>query len=179
MEIERVKGPGNDAIFYRLEPIVEELESAFLAGKPAPWPLLAPAQIHRVWDAFVRTGFTDDDALEAIYSSMRDNLVRLQISTIVAGHEAVSPSSILERCEDLVDEFCSWLIETPDGWRISDYGIKPLQNALALAFEAKTQGAKLKYLDRALNVVHCRGDLSMLFVEGGRQTVLNLPELAD
>ena len=161
-----------------LEPLVEELEAAFLSGKPAPWPLIAPAQIHRVWDAFVRTGYTDDDALEAIYSSMRDNLVRLQVSTIVAGHEACSPSAVLHQCEEQVEEFCTWLIESPDGWRISDYGIQPLQHALALAFEAKTQGAKLKYLDRALNVVHSRGDLSKLFVEGGRQTVLDLPELS-
>lgn len=177
MEIEKVKGPGNEAIFNRMEPLVEELEAAFLAGKPVPWPLIPPDKIHRVWDAFVRTGFTDDDALEEIYRSMRDNLVRLQISTIVAGHEGCSPSAILQRCEDQVDEFCAWLVDTPEGWRISDYGIKPLSHALALAFEARTQAAKLKYLDRALNVVHCRGDLSKFFVEGGRQTVLALPDL--
>lgn len=83
----------------------------------------------------------------------------------------------MQRCEAQVDEFCAWLVDTPEGWRISDYGIKPLSHALALAFEARTQAAKLKYLDRALNVVHCRGDLSRLFVEGGRQTVLARPDL--
>ena len=45
---------------------------------------------------------------------------------------------------------------------------------MALAFEATTSTARLKYLDRALNVVHARGDLAKFLIEGGRATVMDL-----
>ena len=177
MKNEKASGPGYRNIHNRMEDVVAELESAFLAGQPVPWPLVKQEDIHSLWDCMVRTGYTNEERLQGLYESMRDNLVRLQVATIVAGHEGVAPESVLERCAEQVDAFCDWLLEGPDGWRISDYGIRPLSDALALAFEAKTQAAKVKYLDRALNVTHCRGDLSKLFIEGGRKTVLALPEL--
>ncbi|MCC5612129.1 hypothetical protein LC612_36700 [Nostoc sp. CHAB 5834] len=173
---EKAKGPGYEALMYRQSDIVYELENAYLEGKPVPWPLLKPSFVHEVWSKFSDTGYVDEVALDSIYASMRDNFVRLQISTIVAGHEGVPPEFILESCADQVDEFCAWLIETEEGWRISDYGIRPLADALALAYEAKTPAQRLKYLDRALNVTHMRGDLSKLFIEGGRGPVQCLDE---
>lgn len=176
---EKAKGPGYEVLMYRMSDIVYELETAFLEGKPAPWPLLKPSLIHEVWSKFSDTGYVDDAALDIIYASMRDNLVRLQIATIVAGHDVISPDSILEECVGQEEAFCAWLIETEDGWRISDYGLRPLTDAIALAHEARTPAQRLKYLDRALNVTHMRGDLSKLFVEGGRAQVPALEEAVD
>lgn len=175
--IEKAKGPGYEAIFYRQDDILYELENAFLAGKPPPWPLLKPAFVHKVWSVFSDSGCVDDEALDVIYASMRDNLIRLQIATVVAGHEGIRPEDLLEQCADQVDAFCDWLVQTEEGMRISDYGIRPLSDALALAYEAKTSASRLKYLDRALNVCHMRGDLSRLFIEGGRAEVSALAEV--
>ena len=175
---EKAVGPGYKVIYARQGDIEYELLRDFQDGKPLNWPVLPAALVHRVWEQFVRDGYVSDDrALQNIYSSIRDNVVRLQVATIVAGHEAMSPDYLLEQLADESqhEEFISWLVDTPEGMRISDYGLPPLYDAVALAFEAKTDGARLKYLDRALNVMHQRGDLSMLFIEGGRKSTLELP----
>lgn len=177
---EKAKGPGYAAIHDRFDDVLYELISDFKNGKPLHWPVLPKYLVHRVWENFSTEGYVADErALQNIYTSMRDNVVRLGIANIVSGHEEVSPESILDDLDtEQHEEFCTWLIESPYGWRISDYGFKPLMDAVALAFEAKTDGARLKYLDRALHVTHCRGDLSLLFIEGGRNSALSLSEVA-
>ena len=111
---------------------------------------------------------------------MRDCVVRLEVSTIVAEHTGISPDAILSEylSEDQYEAFADWLVDFNGASRVSDYGLGPLQDAIALAFEAKTPGVRLKYLDRALNVAHARGDLAKLLIEGGRATVIeiDLPE---
>ena len=178
---ERANGPGYESILYRMDDVRSELILGFKRGEPLHWPLLSSAKVHRVWSEFVDYGLVRSERLlDDILFSMRDNLNRLQIATIVAGHESLDPAQWLEDdfSPEEVDTFCQWLIEGPEGWRISDYGIEPLTDAIALAIEARSSGARVKYLDRALNVVHCRGDLAKLFIEGGRPSVLALPEIS-
>ncbi len=180
-QTERAKGPGYETQYLRQEELVSEMVAHYRAGKPVHWPVVGQALLSRVWSDFVRDGYVRDErALDNIFASIRDNVVRLQIANIVGGHEAISAEAILS---DYLDEteheaFCTWLVDYEDGWRISDYGIKPLCDAIALAFEARTATARLKYIDRALHVTHMRGDLSKLFVEGGRRTVAAV-ELAE
>jgi hypothetical protein len=179
--MKKAAGPGYQALLWRMEDVLAELVADFKAAKPLHWPVLPRRVVHRVWSGFVRDGYVRDDrALDNIQAAMRDNVVRLQIANIVAGHEALDPGAILEEHlpEEQYEDFCAWLIESEQGWRISDYGLAPLQDALALAHEAKTSAARLKYLDRALHVTHQRGDLSRLFIEGGRSTVADLDEFA-
>lgn len=180
MKLEKAKGPSYEAIFLRQGDILSEMVNDFTAGRPLNWPVLPQSLVHRVWSDFVREGYVRDErALDNIYACMRDNVLRLQISNTVAGHDVAAPEDLLEDVlsADRHEEFSDWLIESEDGWRISDYGIGPLTDALALAHEARTSSARLKYLDRALHVTHMRGDLSKLFVEGGRGTVMELAEL--
>lgn len=171
---ERAKGPGYEALHYRMDELVEEMARDFRSGKSADWPKVSKPVIHRIWAGFVATGRVQDDrTLDNIFSTIRDNVVRLQIANIVGQHEEVTPDCILNGVlnEDEYSAFSDWVVDYEGEWRISDYGLKPLQDAIALAHEALSAELRLKYIDRALHVVHCRGDLSRLFVEGGRATV--------
>lgn len=171
----KAKGPGYLDLHHRLDDMVGRLASDFKAGKPLVWPVVSKARVHRVWEAFVKDGYVrDEEALEKIFMTMRDSVVRLEIATIVAEHTGISPDTILsEHLEETqYEKFSEWLVDFNGASRLSDYGLGPLQDAIALAFEARNPAERLKYLDRALNVVHARGDLALLFIEGGRQTVL-------
>ena len=171
----KAKGPGYLDLHHRLDDMVGRLASDFKAGKPLVWPVVSKARVHRVWEAFVKDGYVrDEEALEKIFMTMRDSVVRLEIATIVAEHTGISPDTILSEHldETQYEKFSEWLVDFNGASRLSDYGLGPLQDAIALAFEAKNPAERLKYLDRALNVVHARGDLALLFIEGGRQTVL-------
>lgn len=173
---EQARGPGYEVLAAREWDLVSELVADYKAGRPVNWPVVSRGLLHRVWSDFSRDGYVRDErALDNIFALIRDNVVRLQIANIVALHEAVSPDTILEEYfePEEYEAFCTWLVDYEGGWRISDYGIRPLRDAVALAFEARTPAAKLKYLDRALHVTHMRGDLSKLFVEGGRETVVH------
>lgn len=171
----KAKGPGYLDLHHRLDDMVCRLASDFKAGKPLVWPVASKARVHRVWEAFVKDGYVrDEEALDKIFMTMRDSVVRLEIATVVADHSGISPDTILSEHlgEEQYEAFAEWLVDFNGACRLSDYGLAPLQDAMALAFEAKTPAERLKYLDRALNVVHARGDLALLFIEGGRQTVL-------
>jgi hypothetical protein len=180
--LEKAKGPGYDDLHYRLDDMTYTLTQAFRAGKPLRWPVVPRARVHQVWSDFVRDGYVrDEQALDAIFTSMRDSVVCLELGTIVAQHTGCSPESVLE---DLLDAsqyepFCEWLVDFEGEGRLSDYGLAPLQDAIALAFEAKTPTLRLKYLDRALHVAHARGDLSRLLIEGGRSAVLALADMPE
>jgi hypothetical protein len=179
MKEEKARGPGFQDMAYRNSDQLDRFVFDFLGGKPLHWPVVPRAKLKRVWSDFVRDGYVrDEEALESIFSTIRDNVVRLRIATIVAGHDTYDPASYLEHLLDPeeIQPFVDWLVDYEGGWRISDHGLGPLEDAVALAFEARTSAAKLKYLDRALHVTHMRGDLSLFFVEGGRHTVVDLDD---
>lgn len=180
--LEKPKGPGYADLMHRIDDMVDRLTADYRAGRPLDWPVVPAKLLHRVWSDFVRDGHVrDEQALDRIFTSMRDNVLRLEIATVVAGHCEQSPGDLLDDriAPGDMEPFCEWLIAGEDGWRISDYGLAPLQECIALAFEARTPAQRLKYLDRALNVTHQRGDLSKLFVEGGRRTVVEVTVTGD
>jgi hypothetical protein len=175
---EQAKGPGYQMLLDYEDDMAGRLVADFKAGRPLDWPVLPQALVHRVWSEFARDGYVRDErALDNIFASMRDNVLRLKLGTIAAEHTEWSAADYFEDrlTAEECEPFAFWMIETEnDGWRLSDYGLDPLIDAIALAFEAKTPARRLKYLDRALHVTHCRGDLSKMFVEGGRCTVAEL-----
>lgn len=178
--LEKPKGPGCLFIYTHADDLLHGLVQDFRAGKPADWPVVPKALLHKVWSRFTDSGVVRDErALERIFNTMTTALGLLLVANIVSGHTAECPVTYLEGYleETQVEAFCDWLIDDGSGyWRISDYGAGPLVDAMALAYEARTLGARLKYLDRALHVTHMRGDLARLFVEGGRATVAHLDE---
>lgn len=167
--------------YYQVEDLKEQLVLAFRAGQPLTWPVVPKQLLHRVWLAFSNSGrVSDERALANILSSMRSSLAHLTVATIVAEHTELSRGVFLDGLmtdEEELEQFTSWLLDDDSGyWRISDYGLGPLTDAIVLAMATTKLPEQLKYLDRALNVVHQRGDLARLFVEGGRQSVIDLAE---
>lgn len=161
--------------FWRAQDLIPELVKTFQAGKPMQWPLVRKEKIHEVWSDFIATGGGKNEAaLDAIFDSMSDSLCHLMVANWISGKTERDPLEVLGEHLDPAqhDAFCDWMLPDESGrWRVSDSGVPPLLDAMALAAEARTLGAKLKYLDRALHVTHFHDDLSRLFVEGGRQTV--------
>lgn len=173
----KAKGPGYQMFWDREDEMLSRLTDDFKAGQPLDWPVLSPDLVHRVWSDFSRDGYVRDErALDNIFASIRDNVLRLQIATIAAAHTEADPEEYLQEYLEPGDceAFTSWLVATQSGERISDCGLGPLIETVALAFEARTAGERLKYLDRALHITHFHGDLAKLFIEGGRK---NVPEI--
>lgn len=82
-----------------------------------------------------------------------------------------------EKIETNIFDFCDeiglydWM-EAPDGssaW--SDYGLEPIEKLIAEYNENKTPEEVLVIINKILDVYHCRGDLSSLFIQGGTKSL--------
>ena len=70
--------------------------------------------------------------------------------------------------EELDEHYVEYATNPETGQaRFTDYGLKPVQEALYSAFEDGTPEGALRGLDRAFNVIHMQSDLSAMFVWGG------------
>lgn len=112
------------------------------------------------------------------------NAVAIEYITDFAGHSRYFPSDDFECAfgEDVksdyhdasiyLDEigFYEWckLPDGSDGW--SDYGLGPLFNLIKQYDENADPGDILILINRCLDVVHQRGDLSSAFIEGGKHS---------
>ena len=73
-------------------------------------------------------------------------------------------------------QFFEWF-QLPDGsdpW--SDYGINPLEQIIYEYSDNKSPEEVLVLLNRALDVIHSRGDLASIFIVGGKQTLSKISE---
>jgi hypothetical protein len=65
----------------------------------------------------------------------------------------------------------------PDGSdAISDYGIEPIMKIIQEYDENLPPEKVLVLVNRALDVAHCRGDLSSIFIQGGRSSLNRIAE---
>jgi hypothetical protein len=70
-------------------------------------------------------------------------------------------------------EWCNF----PDGSdAYSDFGLAPLEKIISEYREGMGAAQVLVLINKALDVTHCRGDLSSIFIEGGRNTLDNISE---
>jgi hypothetical protein len=122
------------------------------------------------------------------------NTATLEANTDLAGHSMNFPfeevhdfAEIIEGVElsDDYGECADWLeekglydwMQMPDGsdaW--SDYGIEPLWEIIEEYDESLPPEKVLILVNRALDVAHCRGDLSSIFIQGGRNTLSKISE---
>lgn len=173
----------SDAAFEMLSEreaeLLDSIVNQYRQGTPLKWPTVSPSLISGVWEHYTRTGLVvDDGRFEQIVAGMRDCVLLLRICTILAGHESYSAESYYGLEED-ADAMWEWIAATAPSEPISDYGMRPLEDALfaALSTPSNRMGEKLKHVDRMLHIAHRRGDLSALLVTGGRKSVLHLPEV--
>lgn len=160
-----------------LATIVSEYRSAIY--ERMPWRVVPAARLMRIWTDSAKAGFVrDTKGLARIEEIFVENVLRLSVNTEISGHAPVSPEDVLEGYfePDEIEAFVDWAIDTPTGWRISDYGLGSLFELAALAIETNDPEHKLVVLDRMLNVIHPRSDLSSWLVEGGQRTLCLIHE---
>lgn len=67
--------------------------------------------------------------------------------------------------------------QLPDGSdAISDYGIEPLEEIISEYNENSTPEQTIVIINKSLDIVHCRGDLSSMFIKGGAKTLTAISE---
>lgn len=143
--------------------------------------LLNVDQLIRIWKDFTSLGFVPekyDSALEKIIEIVTENILKLRILTYLSGHTEQNPDEDFEMygfTEDDKDNF--WWYFT-DG-NISDYGLPKLEMYLHTLLEAETLEQKVYYIDRILNVVHQRSDLTAIFLPNGTTDFRKLAELSE
>lgn len=167
------------AIFYEfVHEVASKMTAEYRSGVPhQPWRVVPAQRLITIWKNAARDGFVrDEKGLDEIAQQMVENVARLFLNNEVSEHGTISTAQAIETYFDgsWIDDheaFVEWAIETPTGWRISDYGIGPLCRLAFELLENPPAEEKLVLIDRMLNVTHQRSDLASWFVEGGTATL--------
>lgn len=90
--------------------------------------------------------------------------------------ESEDYSAMQEYLDTLEPPFYDWC-RMPDGSpAYTDYGLTPLEDIISEYSDNKTAEETLVLLNRALDVAHMNGDLSSIFIVGGRKTLTMISE---
>jgi hypothetical protein len=122
-----------------------------------------------------------------------NNTMQLYANTVLSGHDSYFPyNEVLEilgfeedsdeynKLNNNYEEMTNYLDKlgfydysiAPDGSdAISDYGLKPIFKLLNELEDAKTPEEKIVLINRILDVIHQRGDMASMFIEGGRNSL--------
>lgn len=163
----------------------DEIFDEYKSGqhKFLPWKVIPAKALISVWNEHAKTGLVRNEKMfERIIQQMLINVARLTITTQISGHTEYSFEATLESygAEGMIsdeeqEQFVDWVVDTPEGgWRLSDYGLGPLQNLALKLLQVNDADEQLVILDRMLNVTHQRSDLAAWFVEGGTSTLNQL-----
>lgn len=168
-------------LFSRQDETLGFMVGEYRSGKSETmkWRTVPAARLTAVWKSAAELGFVrDEKGLDAIAERMIENVMRLAVNTAAAGHTESSVEDVLGEYfeEEEFEAFVDWAIETPTGWRISDYGLDKLFSYAALLTETADPMDRLTVIDIMLNVVHQRSDLASWFVEGGTMTLSGLSD---
>jgi hypothetical protein len=141
-----------------------------------PWSVIPAARLIKIWKDYARNGVVRDErGMEEIVAKVISNIARLQVNTELVGHTQINPE--IDYAEDLEyygiktekdRERLQMFIQDD---KFSDRALRPLQQIAMDLLAAITAEEKLLLVDRALNIVHCRGDIAACFVEGGENTL--------
>ena len=147
-----------------------------------PWKTVSASLLKKTWLLFGKYHKVHENAVDKIADQILTNIARLDACTGMMGH---TPHNVRDELDDngitfTDEEWDEWMnsyFTAKDGsWLLSDYGLDPLKRIYGLIFNAKTPEEKLYACDKALNVVHQRGDLAAMFVEGGIVTLQDVTE---
>lgn len=149
-------------------------------GSMMSWSVVPYARLKKIWKDFAELGFVrDEEGLNQIIDKVLSNLARLQAATELSGHSQLDSSEIIKELGFRVPggknaDFYFYFLETPYGSPISDYGLPKLWALAEQLLTKTTAEEKLVVLDQFLNVIHPRGDLAALFIEGGKSSLADL-----
>ena len=144
-------------------------------GSRQSWPLVPFGRLNKIWKDYMKHGFVRDvKGMEAISSIMIQNVHNLAANTYLSGHTSSDPSYYFDEAgmdEEAQERYYDYITDEDGGYRLSDYAMDDLQNdafELAKTFDPNKQ---LQIVDRMLNRIHRRGDLSAFFIEGGKKSL--------
>ena len=168
-------------------------------GKQDWGVLINPQMYHKALKEFTRFGRLTNSTFPSKYvyqwmGIIMKNTAILIANTDLAGHSMSFPNEevadFAERIDGIelngdYDEGSEWLeekglydwMQMPDGsdaW--SDFGIKPLCEIIKEYNEELPPEKVLVLVNRALDVVHCRGDMSSIFIQGGTKSLDRIAE---
>ena len=168
-------------------------------GKQDWGVLINPQMYHKALKEFTRFGRLTNSTFPSKYvyqwmGIIMKNTAILIANTDLAGHSMGFPSEevadFAERIDGIElngddDEGSEWLeekglydwMQMPDGsdaW--SDFGIEPLCEIIKEYNEELPPEKVLVLVNRALDVVHCRGDMSSIFIQGGTKSLDRIAE---
>lgn len=143
-------------------------------GTNMSWTVIPFARVKKIWIDYAKTGFVRDIKGMDKIADMAINIVaRIHACNVLSGHSQEGSEMYMENYPEIKDEFDFYwqFINTKYGEPVSDFGLPKLEAIAAKLYMAETPEQKLILVDRMFNIVHQRGDLSMLFVEGGRESL--------
>jgi hypothetical protein len=176
--------------------IAERILNDFLTNPQGHLALqrIPKAALTKVWGEYAKYGREPDPELvDKLCMMMVKGIATLRVCTQLQGHTDDGLGyhevfdDVFEWSRDEVDarvsedDLYQYLVvdvgDSPDRSdtieMLSDYGLRPLESLVgALLNDSLEPVQRLMVLDRALNVIHQRSDLSAFFIEGGKQTLL-------
>lgn len=166
--------------------------------KRQPWKVVSFPRVKKIWQDHAFKGILrDEKGMNDIAYTVINNIVKLYMNTVLCGHSTDNPKQFIENnvgyyfkgekpmmddseelsityeeFEDRTDEY--FYDENWKQWRISDYAMEPLLKKAKELILAKTAEEKMLLVDQVFNIVHARGDIASLFVEGGSAALSEL-----
>ena len=145
------------------------------------WSVIPIARVKKIWQDYAKNGVVrDTGGMQQIKDKMLEILARLQASNDLSGHginitdEYISDICGLKIPEgDNIDFYFNFL-ETDYGTPVSDYGLDKLWAIAKVLMKEGSAEKQLLLCDQMLNIIHQRGDLSALFIEGGSSSLNDL-----
>jgi len=146
------------------------------------WQVIPFDRLKKIWQDYVKYGVVrDKQGLDNIIEQILKNLIRLQAATDLAGHSQFDTKTWakeigLRHPHNKNINFYYKFLETPYGTPISDFGLSKLWKIAEQFFNPNSYEQKLLLVDQFLNIIHPRGDLAALFIEGGSESLSELSE---
>ena len=172
LEVEETEITNTLAEWRKKKPII---------GATQYWKVIPKNLLLKEWQYNADTGLVHDEIINKIEEIVVKNYVKLYINTVLFGHTPISPYEYLEiyfsedyteeDIESLLEGFEWFAIDNNGNWRISDYGLDEIGSLVMCLLREDDYNKKMYLIDRALNVVHQRSDLSSWFIEGGKNTL--------
>ena len=187
----------DEHFFNSYEEHMSNILSDYASGVPKiKWKVIQAPRLIKIWKDFSKMGFIrDEKGLLEIKRIVLNNITRLRATNMLLGHLDFgdSPEDILEKYgyedeielegeesyKEFPDDFYWEYMEPANSEEqsgyISDYGYPKLEELYPEVYNA--EGEDILYaVDKVLNVVHQRSDLSTLFVQGGQSTLNQIAE---
>ena len=145
-------------------------------AKEPYWKVVELPKVKKAWSDFVKFGFVrNEEVIEEFSQIFIDNILHLYVNTVLAGHSSGEPDEYFTDyniSEDEKEFFYDYI-----GDKISDYAMEPLMNLAVELQKAEKVEEKIVILDKILNVVHQRGDIAAMFIQGGSHSLNQLSDI--